>query len=128
MRGIIWNYLDMPSYTIRLELIKLPTLRRRRTMLISCVFLLRSVEFNIPCHNFRCYNLIYTQFCRSNYAVDELLTRICSQFYLIICQNSCVIKRNNTVFLNSLLYFCSQFITFHIFIVTITCIFRKNYW
>ena len=38
LRGFGWNYLDMPSYTSRLALIKLPTLKSRRTMLnIFCM-------------------------------------------------------------------------------------------
>ena len=95
-------------------------LKDRRTLLniyfmislinnICCEFLLRSVKFDIPCLNFRCYNLLYTQFCRTNYPVADLLTRICRQFnylpnFIDFSLNSCVIKRNIIVFLNLLLF------------------------
>ena len=118
LRGLWWNYLDMLSYTSILALIKLPTLKSRRTMLnisfminlindnICCEFLLRFVKFNIRCRNFHCLNLLYTQFYRTNYAVADPLTRNCRQFnylsdFVDFSLNSCVIKRSIIVFLNS---------------------------
>ena len=73
---------------------------------ICCEFLLRSIKCNLPSRNFRCCNLIYTQFCRINYAVADPLTRICRQFnylsdFVDFSLNSCVIKRNIIVFRNS---------------------------
>lgn len=118
LRGLQWNPLDLPSYTSRLALIKLPTLKSRRTMLnvsfilklingdICSSFLLHNISFRVPHRPSRHFELLSINFFRSNYANADPFRRMCSQFnkfYKIIdfSLNANVIKRKIIVLLNN---------------------------
>lgn len=119
LRSLHWNPRDLPPYTSRLALIKLPTLKSRRTMLnvvfilnlinghICAPFLLNNIMLNVPNRPSRHYELLSLQYFRFNYANADPFRRMCSHFnkcYNIIdfSLNLNVIKCNIIVFLNSL--------------------------
>lgn len=93
LRGFSWDYENnFPSYNSRLALIRLPTLKSRRTMLnvsftmklitgeINCEYLLNVIRFNVPCRNTRNYTPLFIELCRFNYAFANPITRLCRQF------------------------------------------------
>lgn len=109
---------NLPSYTARLSLIKLPTLKSRRTMLnvaflinlingdVLSDFLLRNINFNIPRRFTRHLIPLYLPVVQTNYADADPLRRICKNFnelYSLIdfSINVKVIKRNIILFLNT---------------------------
>lgn len=92
LRGLHWNPLDLPSYTSRLALIKLPTLKSRRTMLnvsfvlnlingdICSSYLLSNILLNVPNRPSRHYELLFIKYFTSNYANADPFRRMCCQF------------------------------------------------
>lgn len=118
LRGLGWNYTNLPSYTSRLALIKLPTLKSRRTMLnisfmvkllngyICCEFLVNSVKINVPCRNTRHYIPFFVPLCRSNYTISNPFTRICRQYndlsdFVDFSLSLNIIKNKIILYLNS---------------------------
>lgn len=119
LRHLHWNpNIELPSYNSRLALIRLPTLKSRRTMLnvtflvnlingnTSSEFLLRNINFNVPHRPTRHFIPLYLQFIRENYADLEPFRRICRDFNLLynfidFSTNLNVIKCNIIIFLNS---------------------------
>ena len=93
LRGLHFNPLNLPSYSARLALIKLPTLKSRRTMLnvsfilnvingnICSGFLINEILFNIPQRPSRNFLPLSVKFFRSNYANADPLRRMCNTFY-----------------------------------------------
>lgn len=117
LRGLPWNPLNLPSYIGRLALIKLPTLKSRRTMLnvsflvnlingdICSDFLISNVTFNVPVRCTRYFHPISITFFRSNYANADPLRRICCEFnklyqFIDFSVNTNVIKSNIIIALN----------------------------
>lgn len=118
LRSLNFNRLSLPSYTSRLALIKLPTLKSRRSMLnislllniingdVCSGFLINNISFNIPQRPTRYFSPLSVPFCRANYANADPLTRMCKEFnelYSLIdfCMSINVIKSNIIIFLNS---------------------------
>lgn len=109
---------DLPSYTSRLALIKLPTLKSRRKMLnvsflhklingeICSEFLLSKVTFNVPQRPTRYFNPLYVPFFRQNYVDADPFIRMSNDFndlYNVIdfSVNVNIIKRNIILYLNN---------------------------
>lgn len=118
LRGLHWNILDLPPYNSRLALIKLPTLKSRRTMLnvtfvlnllkgnVSSQFLISSICFNVPSRLTRNFTPLSIPVYRANYANWDPLIRIFSEFnkhynFIDYSQNSNIVKRNIILFLNN---------------------------
>lgn len=119
LRYLHWNpAVNLPAYTSRLALIKLPTLKSRRTMLnvsfvinlingdVSSEFLLSNISFNIPQRSTRNYTPLFLKFVRENYADADPFRRVChdfNQLYTLIdfSLNLNRIKRNVIIFLNN---------------------------
>ena len=118
LRSLRFNPLNMPPYTARLALIKLPTLKSRRTMLnvsflhgiilgnINSGGLLSNLNFSVPQRTTRHYIPLMVQFYRVNYANADPLRRMCNNFntlYPIIdySTNIDIIKSKILIFLNS---------------------------
>lgn len=119
LRSLPWNpATNLPSYQSRLKLIKLPTLKSRRTMLnvtfllnvingdVCSEFILRNIVFNIPQRQTRYFQPLSIPYFRSNYANADPLRRICVNLndlyqYIDWSLNINVIKRNIVIFLNS---------------------------
>lgn len=119
LRNLHWNPgVNLPAYTSRLALIKLPTLKSRRTMLnvsfivnlingdVYSEYLLNNVSFNVPQRPTRNYIPLFMQFVRENYADAEPFRRICRDFnelYNLVdfSVNLNIIKRNIVIFLNT---------------------------
>lgn len=119
LRSLPWNpAVNLPSYTSRLALIKLPTLQSRRTMLnvtflfnllngdIRSEFLVNSLSFNVPVRPSRYFVFLSLRYFRENYANAEPFRKICSDFnklYSLIdfSLNVNSIKQNVINFLNS---------------------------
>lgn len=92
LRGLHFNPLMLPSYTSRLALIKLPTLKSRRTMLnvsfilniingdICAGFLINEISFNIPQRPSRNFIPLSIKFFRANYGDADPLRRMCNTF------------------------------------------------
>ena len=118
LRGLNFNPTSLPSYSARLALIKLPTLKSRRTMLnisfifnvitgdIGSSFLIHNITFNVPQRPSRHFSPLSIQFFRSNYAGADPIRRMCKEFnklYMLIDFSSSnnVIKNNVIIYLNS---------------------------
>lgn len=119
LRGLPWNSdVNLPSYNSRLMLIRLPTLKSRRTMLnvsflfnvingkVFAEFLLNNITFNVPQRPTRNFRPLFLQFFRSNYANADPLRRISKDFNdLYECidfsLSSNVIKSRIIIYLNS---------------------------
>lgn len=118
LRGLQWNPVNLPSYPMRLALIKLPTLKSRRTMLnvsfvfnvingtVCSQFLLNNIAINVPQRLSRHYQPLCIPFFRTNYANADPYRRICSNFndlyqFIDYSLNLNVIKRNIILYLNS---------------------------
>lgn len=118
LRGLQWNPLNLPSYKSRLALIKLPTLKSRRTMLsVSFVlniingnvcsdFLLSNITFRMPFRPSRYYYPISIEVFSTNYANSDPFRRICGEFnklyqHIDFSLNASVIKCKLILFLNS---------------------------
>lgn len=118
LRGLRWNPLDLPPYTSRLALIKLPTLKSRRTMLnvtfvlnllkgnVCSEFLISNIFINVPSRFTRHYYPLAVKVFRVNYANSEPLLRICKQFnklynHIDYSLNVDSVKSSLIVFLNS---------------------------
>lgn len=119
LRSLPWSSsVNLPPYTSRLALIKLPTLKSRRTMLnitflinlingdVCSEFLLSRISFNVPLRPSRYFNIIQLQYFRVNYANSEPFRKICNDFnnlYSLIdfSLNVNLIKNNVIQFLNS---------------------------
>lgn len=118
LRGLRWNYRTLPSYKSRLALIKLPTLKSRRTMLsisfllsllrgdIDSNFLLSRIQINIPSRPTRNYKFLNINYSRFNYANNDPFRRLCDQFngvYHIIdlSENKESLKRKIILYLNN---------------------------
>lgn len=118
LRGLGWNSYRLPSYEARLGLIKLPSLKSRRTML--CVsfmmglingntdaeYLLNKLFLNVPVRPTRNFQFFYTNFHRSNYANNDPFRRLCVTFnklyHLIeLCESNDVLKRKIILYLNN---------------------------
>lgn len=108
----------MPSYHARLALIKLPTLKSRRTMLnvsfilkvvrgdICSGFLINEISFNVPQRLSRYFLPLSVTFFRSNYSDADPLRRMCNEFnkfyrFIDYSLNPNIVKRLIIVFLNS---------------------------
>lgn len=119
LRSLHWNLLDLPPYTSRLALIKLPTLKSRRTMLnvsfilnlingdISSIYLLNNILLNVPTRPSRHYELLSIKYFTTNYANADPFRRMCSQFnkyYKVIdfSLSPNLIKSKIIILLNSL--------------------------
>lgn len=118
LRGLNFNSMNLPSYSARLALIKMPTLKSRRTMLnvtfifniingnVSCGFLINDILFNVPQRPSRNFALLSVPFSRANYANADPLRRMCKEFnkmYKFIDFSLCPvsIKNNILIYLNS---------------------------
>ena len=92
LRGLRFNIYNLPSYEARLALIKLPTLKSRRTMLnvsfmfnvlkgdICAGFLINEISFNVPQRPSRYFLPLCLKYHRSNYSDADPLRRMCIQF------------------------------------------------
>ena len=118
LRGLHWNSsFVLPSYTSRLKLIRLPTLKSRRIMLntmmvlkilngnIPSDFLISSIRINVPVRSSRHYQLLYVDFHRTNYSMGDSLSKMCIDFNSVysnvdFCLSVEQIKSNIIVFLN----------------------------
>lgn len=114
-----WNpAVALPSYTTRLDRIKLPTLESRRKMLnvtflfnllngdVCSDFLLSNINFNIPQRSTRNFIPLYLQVFQTNYANADPFRRICKDFnemydFVDFGVNVSIIKRNIILFLNT---------------------------
>lgn len=95
LRGLGWNYENLPSYIDRLKLIRLPTLESRRTMLgatfvfnlangnVDSEFLLSNLNFNVPCRFTRNFKPLYLDFYKTNYANSYPFRRICNDYNIL---------------------------------------------
>ena len=115
---------NLPSYEARLKLIRLPTLRSRRTTAnvlflhklltgdIDSPHLLSRIDINVPAHpdrlqrSQRRYEPIYLKSCSTNYAENEPIRSISKDYnnlYEFVCfSKSCnEIRRQVTSYLNS---------------------------
>lgn len=117
LRGLGWNTHVLPSYESRLGLIKLPTLKSRRTMLnisflmnvfngeVDSGFLLNRIQINVPFRNSRNYAFLNVNYFRTNYLNNDPFRRLCVQFnscYSIIdfSDSKDSLKRNIILHLN----------------------------
>lgn len=93
LRGLGWNVNErLPSYEHRLQLIDLPTLRKRRLMLgvtfivklingkIDSRFLLGNIDFKIPVRTTRNYTPISMSICKYNYEEFNPFRCLCTQY------------------------------------------------
>lgn len=119
LRSLPWNStVNLPPYTSRLALIKLPTLKSRRTMLnvtfllnlingdVRSELLLSRISFNVPQRPSRYFSILHLQYFRENYANSEPFRKICCDFnklYTLIdfSSNVNLVKNNIIQFLNS---------------------------
>lgn len=118
LRGRGWNPRTLPSYEFRLNLIKLPSLKSRRTMLnitflmnvihgnIKSDFLINKIVINIPSRPSRNFHLLHVDYFRTNYANNDPFRRLCVEFnkyYHIIelSENRDSIKRKIILHLNT---------------------------
>lgn len=119
LRGLGWNFESLPSYESRLERIKLPSLKSRRTMLnvsfllsiirgdIHSQFLLSKIYLNTPSRCTRSgFKLLHINYYRSNYMNNDPFRRLCVQFnnlyHLIdLSENKTTLKRNLILYLNN---------------------------
>lgn len=107
----------LPSYESRLSLIKLPTLKSRRTMLnvifvlkilngdVRSEFMVGKISFNIPFRTLRSYQFLCEGFQRSNYAYADPNRRIIRDFnslyrFIDLSSNLSLVKSSIIVFLN----------------------------
>lgn len=98
--------IHLPPYEYRLQLINLPALKNRRTMLNVCwiyklihglvdsPYLLSKIYFNIPLRPRRSFELLFMNFCRTNYLQNEPLRSACGDFNYV----SEVISFNETLY------------------------------
>lgn len=118
LRGLPWSSsFNLPSYSSRLALIKLPTLQSRRTMLnvsflfnlingvVNSTFLLQNILFNVPQRPTRNFQPLSIQYFRQNFANADPFRRICNQFNDLsalfdFCSNVDSVKRNIIIHLN----------------------------
>ena len=118
LRGLHWNSdFVLPSYTSRLKLIRLPTLKSRRIMLNTMIvikilsgnipsdFLISSIRINVPFRSSRYYQPLYVDFHRTNYSMGDPLSKMCIDFNSVyskvdFCMNIDLIKSNIIIFLN----------------------------
>lgn len=117
LRGLGWNSYVLPSYESRLGLIKLPTLKSRRTMLsiafllglirgdVDSEYLLSKINFNVPTRLSRNFQLLNLKYHRSVYANNDSFRQICLNFnnlyHLIdLSESSDVLKRKIILYLN----------------------------
>lgn len=118
LRNLHWNpALNLPPYHQRLALIKLPTLKSRRTMLnvsflmniingsVQSDFLLNNISFNVPHRPTRYFHPLAIKTFRTNYANADPLRRICVNFnelyqFIDYSLSLNVIKRNIIICLN----------------------------
>lgn len=117
LRGLQFNPLNLPSYSARLALIKLPTLKSRRTMLnvsfllnvingdICCGFLINEIIFNIPRRPSRNFIPLMVTFFRSNYADADPIRRMCNTFnqlyrFIDFSLSPDIVKKSIISFLN----------------------------
>lgn len=118
LRSLNFNPLNLPSYSSRLALIKLPTLKSRRTMLnisfllnvingdVCAGFLINNISFNIPLRPTRHFSPLSVNICKTNYANADPLTRMSKEFnnlfnLIDFNVNLNLIKSNIIIFLNS---------------------------
>lgn len=118
LRGLRFNPVNLPSYSSRLALIKLPTLKSRRTMLnvsfvfniikgdICSGFLINEISFNVPQRTSRNFIPLLVKVYRANYADADPLRRMCYEFnqlyrFIDFSLNANVVKNAIVNFLNS---------------------------
>lgn len=94
LRNLGWSsdWSEFPAYPNRLALIRLPTLKSRRTMLNSMFvlkiingdvdsdFLIGKLYFNVPSYNTRRYRLLYVDFYRTGYGCAHPIRRMSDDF------------------------------------------------
>ena len=92
LRGLGWDYTNLPSYKSRLKLINLPSLNSRRTMLnvsfifnlingdTECEFLFNKLNFNVPFRESRNYFPLKLQYFTLNYLNYEPFRAACVDF------------------------------------------------
>ncbi|XP_075167903.1 uncharacterized protein LOC142240069 [Haematobia irritans] len=112
-----WDPQSLPSYEFRLNLIKLPSLSSRRTMLNICYimniiqgeieseFLLNRLAFNIPIRPTRNFEPLKILYHRTNFANNDPFRRLCAQFnkyfnLIDLSENRVTLKRNIILHLN----------------------------
>lgn len=118
LRNLRWNSFNLPSYTSRLALIKLPTLKSRRTMLnvsflmnliegnVNSEFLLSNITFKVPVRSLRYFEPLHIQYYQSNHANADPFRRLCANFnelhdFIDFSTSIDVVKNNIIRFLNS---------------------------
>lgn len=118
LRGLNFNPINLPSYSARLALIKLPTLKSRRSMLnisficniingsVSSGFLIQNISFNVPQRPSRHFVPLSVKFIRANFANADPIRRMCmefNKFYMLIdfSLSNNIIKYNIIAYLNS---------------------------
>lgn len=118
LRASFRSYVNLPSYSTRLAIIKLPTLKSRRIMLnvtfvmklingdVISDFLLSNISFNIPQRFTRYFTPLYLPAFHTNYANSDPFRRLCrnfNEYYHLIdfSLNVFVIKRKIILSLNS---------------------------
>lgn len=92
LRHLQWDpTVHLPPYRSRLALIKLPTLKSRRTVSnvtffinllqgkIDSIFLLSQIAINIPGRQLRFYEPLHLKFHRRNYMNFDPIQRVCSE-------------------------------------------------
>lgn len=93
LRNLHWaSGYELPSYNSRLNLIKLPTLKSRRTMMNTMMvykiirgvvpsdYLISRISINVPFRPSRHYQFLHLDFQRYNYACGDPIRRMCADF------------------------------------------------
>lgn len=118
LRNTYPDRVRLPSYSIRLAQVNLPTLKSRRIMLnvsfiynlitgnIGCEFLLRNISFNIPQRRLRSFNPLYVQTFRTNFAMSDPLRKLSCCFnemynFIDFSLSIHTIKQSIILFLNN---------------------------
>lgn len=117
LRDVYRGYSALPSYSSRLALIRLPTLKSRRIMLnvsflvnllngnVSSNFLLSKISLNVPQRTLRFNHPLYVKTFRTNYEMADPFRKLCCCFnemfnFIDFSLNIYVIKRNIILSLN----------------------------
>ena len=100
LKDVYRDFLSLPSYSTRLSILNLPTLKSRRIMLnisfminllngaINSEFLLNRLYLNAPQHHLRFYNPIAVRTYRTNFAMCDPFQKLCrcfNEMYSINC-------------------------------------------
>ena len=121
LRNLGWssNWNEFPGYRNRLALIRLPTLKSRRTMLntmfvlktlngeVDSEFIVGKLYLHIPFYNTRHYKLIYVEFFRTGYGCANPIRRMSCDFnslyeFIDFSKSISIIKSNIIAYLNTI--------------------------